>query len=651
MYHNFRYLFHKKHINQLKLDKKNNIQYLLIIILCFILYGNTIRNGYNLDDIFVAENNLSVQKGIKGIPEIFSSPYSEGENRTYGYRPIAKSTFAIEYSIFGENPQISHLINILLYTTICLLIFHFFKKIFADYSPWFSFIIVLIFAAHPIHTEVVASLKNREELLSFLSSILSLYFVFRSIQKKNWLNLIPALIFIIIGYLAKESALVFILIIPLFLYYFTTIKINKIVIVILITGIVLFIIRTIISNNISIDKPMYFFENPLYETKNLNSRILIGFSSLYEYLKLLIFPHPLLHYYGYNMIPYNEWISFRIIISIIFHISILIYALLNLKKKSILSFAILYYLISISMFSNFLVPVAGIIGERLIFTASLGFCIAIAFLSFKFLSEKNKKFEINYKIVVITLILIVPYSAKTISRNNDWEDNQTLFERDSKYLENSAKANVIYAGSLISEIRSPNSSLNNNVKNQKLAKATELYKQAIEIYPSYTNALKNLGNIYFTFYRDNKTAINYFKEALRSDSTNVEVLLNLGFIFENENDPKARICYNSAIKYEPNNVNALTLFANYSNKMGNLEKAIFYNEKIMQIDTLTDVPYINIGNYYLALNDTINAIKYWENAINKVPKNKNLCNLLSKYFKEKRDIEKSTYYQKLMNSI
>ena len=107
--------------------------YILIVIACFLLYGNTLQNDYSLDDHFVIENNSKTAKGIKGIPEIFASHYIENKNQSYGYRPVTLATFAIEYEFFGANPFISHLINLLLYVATCLVLYLILKRIFREY--------------------------------------------------------------------------------------------------------------------------------------------------------------------------------------------------------------------------------------------------------------------------------------------------------------------------------------------------------------------------------------------------------------------------------------------------------------------------------------------------------------------------------------
>ena len=56
---------------------------LFIVAFTFILYGNTIPNKYAIDDPIVT-NNPTIQKGIKAIPEIFTTRYRIKEDYNYG---------------------------------------------------------------------------------------------------------------------------------------------------------------------------------------------------------------------------------------------------------------------------------------------------------------------------------------------------------------------------------------------------------------------------------------------------------------------------------------------------------------------------------------------------------------------------------------
>jgi tetratricopeptide (TPR) repeat protein len=116
------------------------------------------------------------------------------------------------------------------------------------------------------------------------------------------------------------------------------------------------------------------------------------------------------------------------------------------RKKSFLSFAILWYILAILFYSNVLFPVAGIVGERFVFNASLGFCMAfigVVFLIFK-TDPKSLTIEIDVrlKILASVILVIIPYATLTLARNNEWRSLNNLYAGDIKFLDRSVKANI-----------------------------------------------------------------------------------------------------------------------------------------------------------------------------------------------------------------
>jgi hypothetical protein len=53
------------------------------------------------------------------------------------------------------------------------------------------------------------------------------------------------------------------------------------------------------------------------------------------------------------------------------------YAIVRAKSKDVFAFAILFYLVTLSVSSNLFVKIAATFAERLLYTPSLGFCIAV----------------------------------------------------------------------------------------------------------------------------------------------------------------------------------------------------------------------------------------------------------------------------------
>jgi len=213
-------------------SKLNKIIYASIVVVSFLIYGNSIKNGYSIDDDFVTTTNPEapnhkIEKGIKGIPEIFSTRYVESEKQSFEYRPLVLVTYALEYQFFGSNPSVSHFINVLIYALTCVLLFMMLSSLLRKYHIVFPLLITFLFLVHPIHNEVVNNLKSRDELLSFLFGISSLYFFLRRIEFGKWQNLLLAILYFALALLSKKTSIIFIAIIPLTIYFFTSVKLKK----------------------------------------------------------------------------------------------------------------------------------------------------------------------------------------------------------------------------------------------------------------------------------------------------------------------------------------------------------------------------------------------------------------------------------------
>ena len=140
-----------------------------LIIFVLVLYGNTTKYKYTLDDDIFYLKHSSVQKGVSGISEFFSYGSMEKFDGTLvekPYRPITLLSFAIDKHLFNNKVASSHFINFLLYILILQVLFSLMLRLFPKIHPMLSAAVVLLFAAHPIHTEVVASVKSRDELLA-----------------------------------------------------------------------------------------------------------------------------------------------------------------------------------------------------------------------------------------------------------------------------------------------------------------------------------------------------------------------------------------------------------------------------------------------------------------------------------------------------
>ena len=204
------------------------LQLAILLLISFGFYCNTILHEYALDDVIVITKNNFTLKGFSGIYDLITKDTFDGYTTVKDlvaggrYRPLSVVTFALEIGLFGLNhPAISHFINVLLYCSVVLMLFVFLDRFLFKKLILLSFVTTLIFAIHPIHTEVVANIKSRDELMALLLTLISLYLFFTYLlNRKRKKYLIFSLIAFFLSLLSKENAVTFLAIIPLMLYFF-----------------------------------------------------------------------------------------------------------------------------------------------------------------------------------------------------------------------------------------------------------------------------------------------------------------------------------------------------------------------------------------------------------------------------------------------
>ncbi|MBS1637135.1 MAG: hypothetical protein JST26_14550 [Bacteroidetes bacterium] len=625
---------------------------LLILVLVFLIYGNTIRHEYALDDNYVtvtspdAIRQSRVSKGIQGIPRILKTHYVEMDQQRFDYRPLVLVSFALEYEFFGSNPHISHFINVLLYALTCMLLFRLLYRLFATYHILFPFLATLLFVVHPIHSEVVASIKNRDEILSFLFGVSSLGCVLRSLEKKTWLYMTLAALFLFLALLSKATGGLFLIVLPLILYFFTSLKWKRILFIFLFMCMALLCQRLMKFGLVNADSTMRefaFFENPLFYEKGVGIRLLFVLGTLTYYLRLMIFPYPLSCYYGYNTVPGTHEITPGVILAVIIFLLIVFYAFRQFLQKTPLSFGLILFLIGLAAFSNMVRLMPGIVADRFVYFASWGECIAGAFLILKLfkIDPKTQKpgfrnISTSFWLGCISLILV--FSGITMSRNSDWKDELTLFRNDIKHFDASCNLHYILANHLYNDITR---TTDNAAKGRLLEEARGHYKKAAQLmaegvknYPADHTTLNNLGTIYVDVLNDPAAAAPFFKQALKTDADNKITQYNYAYCFERLNFPDSAMLYYE--QYVKNGTDYLPVYIRLRELY--IAKKLYSKAVVSDLKALGKSPsdpglHINLGNSYMLCNDTVNGISEFEKAVQLNTENTALRNQVISFLK------------------
>ena len=610
-------------------DQISTIKWIRIalVVLGFILYGASVGFDYTLDDDLFVVKNEKVQNGISAIPSIFISG-TKSLIGTLPYRPVVLSSFAIEQSLFDNNPAVRHFFNIVIYIVLLQVLFSLLMKLFKSYSSIFIACIVLLYAVHPIHTEVVSSVKGRDELLAALFGFLAWKTLidFNMENIINYKKIILGSLFFLLSCLSKESGIVFLAIIPLwnFMVLDKSIKNNLILTLPLLLSAIIYLgARQIISINGTVVHDVPELTNILNATHSIGELTATKLVILFYYVKLLVMPWPLVWDYSFNQIPVANWSSVLPWVSGLIYLFLIGFSLFQWKKNPIVSFFILFFLISILPTSNLLFTTGCTMGERFLFVPSLAFAVLLSYALAYFLNKsdvKNLSVKSSNAVKIIAGITIL-FSGMTVARSNDWKNNFTLFESSVNASPNSARTHYSLASEYLSL---SNKSSDLNQRRDYLQKAIEHFERSLTILPGNFQTLYNTGLCY-SLNGDTSKAIEAYCKAIQMNNIYTNAMNNLAVLYERQrNHDSAFYYYQMALKITPKEK---SLLQNISN--------LFYNKGL-------EATFRN--NKQLAIEEYKKSIEY-------VPENVMAINNIASLHAGNNQLDSCLYYLKMGYSI
>lgn len=627
-------------------SKKRRLTLGLIVgLLGFLLYSNTLSHNYVLDDFSAIKENNIVRQGVQAIPEIFKTSYRQGYLSVKDglYRPLSLATYAIEWNYFPNQPSVSHFVNIVLYVLTGFLLFLTLLKLLSHRSLSFgegwgeaiAFIVSLLFITHPLHVEVVANIKSRDEIMCFLFTISSLLFILKYIDEGEKKFMFYSSLFFFLAFLSKETAITYLAILPLAMHFFRGLSIKKNLLAlapfVMAAGVYLAIRSSVLQGALA-DEGVSLSDNLLVGAKTFSIHIGTAFYILGLYVMKLIFPHPLSYDYSFNQIPIVSLGNIFSVVSLLFYIAIGSYATFVLFKSfkknpesriqylesKFVSFGILFFLITIFLFSNLVLIIGTSMGDRLMYFPSLGFCICMGVLYIKFFMKGNWKLEVgNWKLYPLILILIL-FSYKTYSRNADWKDNYTLYSHDVHIVPNSVKAHYYLGLELVKVVADKEQDAEK--KKRTYAEGLAELEKAVNIYPSFASAYTQMGVAYYRMKNYEKAIENYNKAAALRPSDAI-TLNNIGTVyFEWQKYPEAKEKFLQALQVDQRFIDAHMNLGSVLGTMNDFNGAIASFQNVLHYAPDNARAYFFIAVTYQNMGDKANADKYFQIAQQMDPK-------------------------------
>ena len=635
-----------------------------IFLLSFGLYFNTLGYKYTQDDAIVIYDNMYTTQGIKGIGGLLKYDTFKGFFKEEGkdklvsggrYRPLTPIMFALEWQLFKKakkdvqgnlvkddkgdvvyegRPAVGHFLNIVFYGLTGIVLYLLLLKLLLprygrDFAYFVALLTTVLFVAHPIHTEAVANIKGRDEIMALLGSLGAAYFCLRAFRKDSMKWSIVAAVIFFLSLLSKENTITFLAVIPLMFWFFTKAKMSDIIkqTVPLLGATLLFLIIRGGILGWSLGEPsMELMNNPylkIVDNKwvhfSFSEKMATIFYTLGMYIKLLIFPHPLTHDYYPRQVGIMSWSNWQSILSLLLYLAMGVFAVMGLRKKNILSFGILFFLATLSIVSNIVFAVGTNMSERFVFMPSVGFCLVVAVLAYRLAfgkgrDELSRKPQLLTVVGALAIVVVSLFGVKTIFRNMAWKDNFTLFTTDIKTSSNSAKLlNAVGA-----ELGIRASSIKNETeKKLKLQESLGYLNQAIKIHPTYKNTYLQLGNV-SNYLKDYENAIKYYQQVLRMNANDKNGMNNLGITYreagkyygEQGNVQKAMEYLNKAREMRGDEYEIIRLLGVANGISGNHTKAIEFFTKATQLEPNNADAFWNLGNAWYYAGDQVKADQF-----------------------------------------
>ncbi len=417
----------------------------LLTLGCAAAYVNTLDGQWVWDDVSSVLLHKHAQQPAKFFQLFQEDQHAFGRGQGNFYRPLVTASFMVDYALSGgphpdeyperSLPQVSpflfHITNILWHLGAALLLLLLLTQLGAP--RFVRAAASALFAAHPLHTEAVAYISGRADMMSAVAILAALNFVLLGARRNNLaLGVICAGVCFIGGLLSKESTLIYPVLLALMWPMLPRIDSDsdrpstiKRYLPLISAGVIL-VFYLLLRATV-----LRFAEGAAAPAAPLAKRLIETLTSLGMYLRLLFIPANL------HMERTLQGVSMT-------------YALVGLVLLIVLCIVIViawrrgrrHISIGFGWFLAAWLPISGVfplnapLAEHWMYVPMIGFWWALMECLHLFIAQRFIVRRIAY---AATIALCVMFIVLTAHRNRDWHDNVSLFTATLSQNPNSAR--------------------------------------------------------------------------------------------------------------------------------------------------------------------------------------------------------------------
>lgn len=548
---------------------------LIIFMVGAVVFSTGLGSQFQGDDNGQIVNNTQVHS-LSNVKLLFEGgTFYNGQDDlpltgSY-YRPLMMVTFSLLYTLFGLNAIYFHIFQYLLCIGGAIILFLVLRYSFTQKLALF---LALLFLVHPINSQVAFSIATMQDALFFLFGILAIWLLIRFDSVKG---LILAALCIFVSLLAKETAMLFIVMAGIFLFWFKRKRLVPFLAVVTLPVVSWLALKSH-AIGLGADNP----GNAPIAHLGLVERLMTAPSIMLFYLTEIVFPWKLSAAYYWTHPTFSvQHVLLPLIVDLVF-IGLVIYAGIKLYKYAPKA---QYY-----TYLFFTIWAALGLGVHLQIIA-LDFTVTLPWIYFSMAGLMGmigvvltnlKPFK-NFNPYVATFAMIailVLLGARTIVRGPDYKNQYTLASHDVRATNEQFNA---YNSMAIYE-----------AGQNDFEAALKHARKSVSIYPSSTNNNTLGGILYLT--GDYAGAHDAFHNGLKAMELHdiYENLVRLTLVYGEPEENEATLV--KALNYFPNNQKMWVYYAVQLQRDDKNARAKDAITRAQQLEPVPDFIYSNIMN-------------------------------------------------------
>lgn len=562
--------------------------YVLLAVVLLIAYANSFTVPFVFDDVESVLNNWTIRSFWDGS---WLVPPADGP---LGGRPLANLTFALNYTFAGISPVGYHAVNFGVHLVAAWVLFALLLRVLRHStmpegvrarSGWLALTVALLWAAHPVGTNVVTYVSQRTEGLAALCILMLLFTSWRWFERPDRrLSAVCAVVVAFAGMACKEGMIVApVLVLLLDRYFFSNtfgaaLRGRKRFYLAVFSSWLLFLVLWLSSKDrgVGLNWGVTWYRYALTECR-----------VIFVYAKLIFWPDPLVFDHGIG--AYRRYAEEAVYV---LPLAGLVAGTLYLVwKKRLIGLCLAWFLLLLAPSSSVMPVALQPIGENRMYLAMAAPLALAVCLVFRWL--RRGAWPV-FALVLWTFVFL------TSTRNMDYTSATRIWGDSVGKEPNNTRGYNNLGLSLMLE--------------ERWDEAERAFGEAMRLKSDWADPVSNRGNLALQRGRADE-AEGWFRLALSMDPKSPPILVNLGAILVDRGElDEAESLYERALKQEPHTAAALSGQGDVLLARGKVDEAIERYQEALRLTPHLHTAHNNLGAALLRRGRVDEAMAAFRNA-------------------------------------